>query len=164
VSLVRHRSRRAGESLFGDEVSRRGRNLLMELQYGPGLAGACDKSRSGRGCLTRCGHRGTSLADLLSRHLFVPNSTSTAAVGSTAQEASVDRWLNELYSGLTLVVQRRPVSSRRAGDGEHAALPTISSTMPSLMVKMLEALDLAVSSGGRDTRLDLGPSRGLTSS
>ncbi|MGH3889571.1 MAG: methyltransferase domain-containing protein [Pseudonocardiaceae bacterium] len=76
------------------------------------------------------------------RHLFVPASTSTTAAGSTAQEVSVDTWLDEVYSDVTLVVQRRSLPSGQAGDGEPAALPTSSSTMPSLMVEMLEALDL----------------------
>ncbi len=77
------------------------------------------------------------------RHLFVPTSTSTGmmAAGSAAQEASVGTWLDEVYSDLALVVQRRLLPSGRAGDGS-AALPTSSSTMPSLMVEMLEALDL----------------------
>ncbi|MGQ0773907.1 MAG: methyltransferase domain-containing protein [Pseudonocardiales bacterium] len=76
------------------------------------------------------------------RHLFVPASTSTTAAGSTAQEAGLETWLDEVYSDLTLVVQRRPLPSGRAAGGEQAALPTSSSTMPSLMVEMLEALDL----------------------
>jgi len=76
------------------------------------------------------------------RHLFVPSSASTTVAGSTAQKTSVDAWLDEVYSDLTLVVQRRPPPSGWPAGGEHAALPTSSSTMPSLMVEMLEALGL----------------------
>ncbi|MGQ0776800.1 MAG: hypothetical protein ACT4NY_20680 [Pseudonocardiales bacterium] len=76
------------------------------------------------------------------RHLFVPAGTSTTAAASPAQAAGIDTWLDEVYSDLTLVVQRRPLPSGRAAGGEQAALPTSSSTMPSLMVEMLEALDL----------------------
>lgn len=75
------------------------------------------------------------------RHLFVPAGTSTTAAGLVTQEANVDAWLDQVYSDLTIVVQRRGRPSQVA-DGLGAALPTSSSTMPSLMVEMLEALDL----------------------
>ncbi|MGH3915986.1 MAG: rRNA adenine N-6-methyltransferase family protein, partial [Pseudonocardiaceae bacterium] len=51
--------------------------------------------------------------------------------------SDVDTWLNRVYSDSTLVVQRR-----LAREGGVAALPTSSSTMPSLMIDMLEALDV----------------------
>lgn len=60
------------------------------------------------------------------RHLFVPASTEMTTAGMANQE----RWLDRVYSDVTLVVQRR------------SALPTSSSTMPSLMVEMLEASDI----------------------
>lgn len=75
------------------------------------------------------------------RHLFVPAGASTTATGLVTQEANVDTWLDQVYSDLTIVVQRRGLPSQ-AADGVGATLPTSSSTMPSLMVEMLEALDL----------------------
>lgn len=76
------------------------------------------------------------------RHLFVPPDaipTETgSAVGSSDVDAwDVDAWLDEVYSDSTLVVQRR-----LAPDGGAAALPTSSSTMPSLMIEMLETLEV----------------------
>lgn len=64
------------------------------------------------------------------RHLFIPASIS-----------AVDTWLDQVYSDSTFVVQRRSHPSGQATDGVSTELPTSSSTMPSLMVEMLEALD-----------------------
>ncbi len=75
------------------------------------------------------------------RHLFIPAGISTTAPDLVAQEASVNAWLDQVYSDLTIVVQRRARSSQ-ATDRVNATLPTSSSTMPSLMVEMLEALEL----------------------
>ncbi|MGH3905676.1 MAG: methyltransferase domain-containing protein [Pseudonocardiaceae bacterium] len=71
------------------------------------------------------------------RHLFVPASAISNEAGSVAEYSDVDTWLNNVYSDSTLVVQRR-----QARDGGLAQLPTSSSTMPSLMIEMLEALDV----------------------
>lgn len=71
------------------------------------------------------------------RHVFVPANAITTETGSAAENVDVERWLDHVYSDSTLVVQRRRVP----GDGL-AAIPTSSSTMPSLMVEMLEALDV----------------------
>ncbi|MGH3938105.1 MAG: methyltransferase domain-containing protein [Pseudonocardiaceae bacterium] len=71
------------------------------------------------------------------RHLFVPASVITTEIGSAMENSDVDTWLDRVYSDSTLVVQRRP-----AHEGGVAALPTSSSTMPSLMIDMLEALDV----------------------
>lgn len=76
------------------------------------------------------------------RHLFVPVSTEVTDTDVIAPEAGVDAWLDRVYSDVTLVVQRRSHPSAQTADGPSAALPTSSSTMPSLMVEMLEALDL----------------------
>lgn len=76
------------------------------------------------------------------RHLFVPAGTSATDASLVEQETNVDAWLSEVYSDLTYVVQRRSQSLGRASDGVGTALPTSSSTMPSLMVEMLEVLDL----------------------
>ncbi|HKR50334.1 MAG TPA: methyltransferase domain-containing protein [Pseudonocardiaceae bacterium] len=75
------------------------------------------------------------------RHVFISAETSATVTGLVAQEADVDTWLDQVYSDLTIVVQRRAHPSQ-AIDGVGAALPTSSSTMPSLMIEMLEALDL----------------------
>ncbi len=71
------------------------------------------------------------------RHLFVPANTWLDA----------DTWLDQVYSDVTFVVQRRSRPSEQAADGVDTGgvdtgLPTSSSTMPSLMVEMLEAVDL----------------------
>ncbi|MGH4016514.1 MAG: methyltransferase domain-containing protein [Gemmatimonadales bacterium] len=71
------------------------------------------------------------------RHLFVPASSISNEAGSVADNSDVDIWLNNVYSDSTLVVQRK-----QARDGGPAWFPTSSSTMPSLMIEMLEALDV----------------------
>lgn len=76
------------------------------------------------------------------RHLFVPAGTDVTDSDTVAPEADVNAWLDRAYSDVTLVVQRRPHPLTQAADGPGAALPTSSSTMPSLMIEMLEALDL----------------------
>jgi protein-L-isoaspartate(D-aspartate) O-methyltransferase len=75
------------------------------------------------------------------RHLFVSAGSATTATGLVAQQPSIDTWLDQVYSDVTIVVQRRARPSQ-AADGVGPTLPTSSSTMPSLMVEMLEALDL----------------------
>lgn len=76
------------------------------------------------------------------RHLFVPANTDVTDADMVTQETGVDAWLDRVYSDVTFVVQRRSRRSARATDGPGAALPTSSSTMPSLMAEMLETLDL----------------------
>ena len=68
------------------------------------------------------------------RHHFV----SREDLGLVSTEPQV--WLDSVYSDTTLVVQRRSRSAEVWGFGENDALPTSSSTMPSLMVEMLELL------------------------
>lgn len=76
------------------------------------------------------------------RHLFVPASIDVTDTGMTTQEVCADAWLDRVYSDVTLVVQRRLASSPPTVDRPGTALPTSSSTMPSLMVEMLGALDV----------------------
>jgi protein-L-isoaspartate(D-aspartate) O-methyltransferase len=76
------------------------------------------------------------------RHLFVPASNDLTDADMIAREVGVDAWLDRVYSDVTVVVQRRARPSAWAVDGSSVALPTSSSTMPGLMVEMLEALDL----------------------
>jgi len=71
------------------------------------------------------------------RHVFIPADTITTEAGSDAESSDADTWLDKVYSDSTLIVQRR-----RAPGGKLASLPTSSSTMPSLMIEMLEALDV----------------------
>jgi protein-L-isoaspartate O-methyltransferase len=80
------------------------------------------------------------------RHLFVPFSAvaNGQPVGADTDIADIgvqNVWLDRVYSDETIVVQRRPHVSD--GGTEEIWLPTSSSTMPSLMVDMLEALDVA---------------------
>lgn len=90
---------------------------------------------AGRGILRSEAWR--SAVEQTPRHLFVPASAITTETGSAAESSDVDVWLDKVYSDSTIVVQRRQAS----GSG-HAAFPTSSSTMPSLMIEMLEALDV----------------------
>ncbi|HEU0086852.1 MAG TPA: methyltransferase domain-containing protein [Pseudonocardiaceae bacterium] len=69
--------------------------------------------------------------------MFVPAMTLTTEEGPRAEHFDVDAWLDQVYSDSTLVVQRRQTPG-----GGHDSLPTSSSTMPSLMIQMLEALDV----------------------
>jgi protein-L-isoaspartate O-methyltransferase len=50
-------------------------------------------------------------------------------------------WLDAVYSDTTLVVQHRPHPTETWG-ANGKAIPTGSSTMPSLMVEILEALQI----------------------
>lgn len=99
---------------------------------------ACDLAE--RGVLRREAWR--AAVEQTPRHLFVPASTDVTDADMVAQEAGADAWLDRVYSDVTFVVQRRSRPSARSAADLGAALPTSSSTMPSLMVEMLEALDL----------------------
>lgn len=94
-------------------------------------ARALARSLTERGVLHSEGWR--AAVEQTPRHLFVSANTDVT---------DVDAWLDQVYSDATLVVQRRSPPSAQAVDGLGAELPTSSSTMPSLMVEMLEALDL----------------------
>lgn len=71
------------------------------------------------------------------RHLFVPcfyRADGTPVLGS--DPATAEEWLSTVYSDDSLVVQRAPVP------GVDRELATSSSTMPSLMARMLHLLDV----------------------
>jgi len=71
------------------------------------------------------------------RHLFVPSyyrADGTVVLGS--DPATAEEWLSTVYSDDSLVVQRAPVP------GVDRELATSSSTMPSLMARMLHLLDV----------------------
>lgn len=70
------------------------------------------------------------------RHLFVAQPHLVPSLGD------MGAWLDTVYSDTTIVVQRRPHPSDGATKANVAELPTSSSTMPSLMVEMLEELQL----------------------
>jgi protein-L-isoaspartate(D-aspartate) O-methyltransferase len=70
------------------------------------------------------------------RHHFV------AQPGLVPSPDEVSAWLDTVYSDTTIVVQRRSHPSDGAPKSSATALPTSSSTMPSLMVEMLEELQL----------------------
>ena len=70
------------------------------------------------------------------RHHFV----SSGDLGLASADPQV--WLDSVYSDTTLFVQRRPRPTDVWGPEGADALPTSSSTMPSLMVEMLELLQV----------------------
>lgn len=70
------------------------------------------------------------------RHLFVP-AIAISNEADRVENSDIDTWLSNVYSDLTFVVQRQQPCDRGS-----ATLPTSSSTMPSLMIEMLEALDI----------------------
>jgi len=80
------------------------------------------------------------------RHLFVPRITLTTPQGyrqlSGDDPAERDEWLSVVYSDDSLVTQDKPhTAGHTLPGGQPLRVPTSSSTMPSLMAGMLEALD-----------------------
>jgi protein-L-isoaspartate O-methyltransferase len=81
------------------------------------------------------------------RHLFTPEIIVTTPDGhrrlSDDNPASRQEWLSAVYSDESLVTQDKPhAAGRLRPSGEPLRVPTSSSTMPSLMARMLEALDV----------------------
>ncbi|SHG86514.1 methyltransferase domain-containing protein [Streptoalloteichus hindustanus] len=79
------------------------------------------------------------------RHVFVPRVLRQTPAGHQVLSADADRerWLSTVYSDESLVTQQRPHGAGyRLPSGEPVQVPTSSSTMPSLMARMLEALDV----------------------
>ncbi|GAA1960180.1 methyltransferase domain-containing protein [Amycolatopsis minnesotensis] len=81
------------------------------------------------------------------RHLFTPDVFVTSANGyrrlSGDDPADRDEWLSLVYSDESLVTQDKPhAAGHILPTGEPLRVPTSSSTMPSLMARMLEALDV----------------------
>lgn len=81
------------------------------------------------------------------RHLFTPHVTITTSDGYRElcgdDPANRDEWLSLVYSDESLVTQSRPhVAGYTLPSGAVLRVPTSSSTMPSLMARMLEALDV----------------------
>ncbi|MGB6162871.1 MAG: methyltransferase domain-containing protein [Pseudonocardiaceae bacterium] len=81
------------------------------------------------------------------RHLFTPEVIITTPTGyrllSGDNPASRQEWLSAVYSDESLVTQDKPhAGGHLLSSGEPLRVPTSSSTMPSLMARMLEALDI----------------------
>lgn len=81
------------------------------------------------------------------RHLFTPEVIITTPDGyhrlSGDNTADQQEWLSAVYSDESLVTQGKPhAGGHLLPSGEPLRVPTSSSTMPSLMARMLEALDV----------------------
>lgn len=82
------------------------------------------------------------------RHHFIPRFIVREGAGyrtlSGDEPRDRDEWLSVVYSDDSLVTQDRPhAAGHLLPSGEPLRVPTSSSTMPSLMARMLEALDIA---------------------
>lgn len=80
------------------------------------------------------------------RHVFVPNIITMSESGPTttsgADPAQHESWLEHVYSDDSLVTQYLAHPSVMMADATPLLVSTSSSTMPSLMARMLEALDV----------------------
>jgi protein-L-isoaspartate O-methyltransferase len=81
------------------------------------------------------------------RHLFTPQVILSTAEGyrqlSGDDSADRDKWLSVVYSDDSLVTQHKPhAAGHTLPSGQPLQVPTSSSTMPSLMARMLETLDV----------------------
>lgn len=78
------------------------------------------------------------------RHVFVPEVIELrAGIIERVVTETETTWLGEVYSDQSLVVQVKPhPGGHRSPTGAPLCLPTSSSTVPSLMARMLEALDV----------------------
>lgn len=72
------------------------------------------------------------------RELFLPD-TIEAPQGVVSRDRAPERWLRMVYGDLPLITQIN--DGRQAEDGSYR-LPTSSSSMPSIMLEMLELLDV----------------------
>jgi protein-L-isoaspartate O-methyltransferase len=100
--------------------------------------------------LTRNGHLHSSswrmAFEQTPRHVFVPNIITISESGPTATNgthpAQHQTWLEQVYSDDSLVTQYLAHPSRTMANAKPLLVSTSSSTMPSLMARMLEALDV----------------------
>jgi protein-L-isoaspartate O-methyltransferase len=80
------------------------------------------------------------------RHVFVPTVITISESGSStvsgADPTQQQSWLERVYSDDSLVTQSMAHPSLRTAEGKPLLVSTSSSTMPSLMARMLEALDV----------------------
>jgi methyltransferase of ATP-grasp peptide maturase system len=80
------------------------------------------------------------------RHVFVPSIITISESGPTttsgAHPAQHQSWLNQVYSDDSLVTQYLAHPSLMMAGAKPLLVSTSSSTMPSLMARMLEALDV----------------------
>ncbi|MGH3851072.1 MAG: hypothetical protein ACRDRT_15500 [Pseudonocardiaceae bacterium] len=100
--------------------------------------------------LTRNGHLRSapwrSAFEQIPRHVFVPNIITMRESGPTttsgADSAQHPSWLDQVYSDDSLVTHYLAHPSVMMADATPLLVSTSSSTMPSLMARMLEALDV----------------------
>ncbi|MGQ0839644.1 methyltransferase domain-containing protein [Actinokineospora sp.] len=81
------------------------------------------------------------------RHLFTPEVITVTPLGyrtlSAADPGVRQEWLSAVYSDESLVTQDKPhAAGYLLPAGQPLRVPTSSSTMPSLMARMLEVLDI----------------------
>ncbi len=115
----------------------------------PRRAKALASELADAGALTDPGWR--AAVEQTPRHLFVPRFfRDDGSVVDGADPADAGEWLGAVYSDDSLVVQRAAVP------GADRAWPTSSSTMPSLMVRMLEMLNVT----DRSRVLEIGTATG----
>lgn len=114
---------------------------IPETDWKPRLTGLLDE-------LTRTGRlrdrEWRAAFERTPRHVFVPTVITGADSRTLRGEVPGDHqdWLDLVYSDTSLVVQNREHPSARVA-GRALLVPTSSSTMPSLMARMLEVLDVA---------------------
>lgn len=93
------------------------------------------------------------------RHEFVPryyqNQGGAPTIWRRVESADGPAWFDPIYTNATLVTHLDPATARATTDG-WTGVPSSSSTAPSLMVRMLEALDIAAD----HTVLELGTGTG----
>jgi methyltransferase of ATP-grasp peptide maturase system len=83
------------------------------------------------------------------RHVFLPRlylqdiDPRGIAAWRPLDAADRSRWLDAVYTDATLVTALDPATAAPTGDGAFTGIPTSSSTLPSLMARMLEDLDVA---------------------
>ncbi|MDJ0344215.1 methyltransferase domain-containing protein [Streptomyces sp. H10-C2] len=94
------------------------------------------------------------------RHRFVPvyyqNGGGSPTVWRQRTAADKEHWLTPIYANTSLVTRLDPATATPVEDGGWHGVPTASSTQPSLMVRMLESLDI----GFKDTVLEIGTGTG----
>ncbi|MFD3377611.1 methyltransferase domain-containing protein [Streptomyces sp. NPDC058697] len=93
------------------------------------------------------------------RHEFVPRWWHRGTEGWTLNEGEADhqRWLDAAYGDRSLITSVGPLHADHAEQDDHpVGLPTSSSTLPSLLVRMFQHARL----GNRDELLDVGTGSG----
>jgi methyltransferase of ATP-grasp peptide maturase system len=117
--------------------------IISDVEWRPRLA-ALVHQLTRNGCLHSSAWR--MAFEQTPRHVFVPDiitmSESGPATTSGAHPAQHQSWLERVYSDDSLVTQHLAHPSIMMADAKPLLVSTSSSTMPSLMARMLEALDV----------------------